>query len=160
MYNQYDLSPEDREFLIKQEGTSDFELDLDYLALDVAFQTIRKDYVENVLQTTAACATLLHINQALTGVNRHPELEALDVREKSALKNEGDISEEMQDVAKGISALRKLNGLLVLAFRPLQLIKELTFGQFTNYSRVFGTKGSSDALTMKSVFNANKIIWG
>lgn len=160
MYNQYDLSPEDREFLIKQEGTSDFELDLDYLALDVAFQTIRKDYVENVLQTTAACATLLHVNQALTGINRHPELEALDVREKSALKNEGDISEEMQDVAKGVSALRKLNGLLVLAFRPLQLIKELTFGQFTNYSRVFGTKGSSDALTMKSVFNANKTIWG
>lgn len=96
----------------------------------------------------------------MTGINRHPELEALDVREKSALKNEGDISEEMQDVAKGVSALRKLNGLLVLAFRPLQLIKELTFGQFTNYSRVFGTKGSSDTLTMKSVFNANKTVWG
>lgn len=160
MYNQYDLQPDDREFLIKQEGVHDFELDLDYLALDVAFQTIRKDYVENVLQTTAACATLLHINQAITGINRHPELEALAVREKSALKNEGDISEEGQDAAKVISGLRQLNGILVLAFRPLQLIKELTFGQFTNYSRVFGTKGSSDSLSLKSVFNANKIIWG
>lgn len=160
MYNQYNLSPEDRDYIIKNDGIHNFELDLDLLALDVAFQSIREEYFENVLQTTAACATLLHVNQAITGINRHPELEALDVRQKSALKNEGDIEPEMEDLSKGISALRKLNSVLVLAFRPLQLIKELTFGQFTNYSRVFGTKGSSDKLSLKSVFEANKIIWG
>ena len=160
MYNQYDLSPEDREYLIKEEGIYDFELDLDLLALDVAFQSIRQDYFENVLQTTAACATMLHVNQALTGINRHPELEALDVRQKSALKNQSDIAPEMEQPAKVVSALRQLNSVLALAFRPMQMIKELTFGQFTNYSRVLGTMGSSDKLTIKSVFNANKTIWG
>ena len=160
MYNQYNLSPEDREYLIKEEGIHDFELDLDLLAMDVAFQAIREDYFEDVLQTTAACATVLHVNQALTGINRHPELEALDVREKTALKNQSDISPEMESPAKVVSALRQLNSVLALAFRPLQMVKELTFGQFTNYSRVLGTMGSADKLTMKSVFNANKIIWG
>jgi hypothetical protein len=44
------------------------------------------------------------------------------------LKNESDIQEEMQGVAKGVTALRKLNSVLALAFRPLQLVKELTYG--------------------------------
>lgn len=160
MYNQYNLSPEERDYIIKEEGAQDFELDLDLLAMDVAFQTIREDYFENVLQTTAACATVLHVNQALTGINRHPELEALDVRQKTALKNQSDIKPEMESPAKVVTALRKLNSVLALAFRPLQMVKEITFGQFTNYSRVFGTLGSSDKLTIKSVFNANKVIWG
>lgn len=160
MYNQYHMSPEDREYLIQREGHHDFELDLDLLALDVAYQGIREDYFENVLQTTAACATVLHVNQALTGINRHPELEALDIRQKTALKGQDDIPEEMQGAAKVVTAARKLNSVLALAFRPLQMIKELTFGQFTNYSRVLGTMGSSDKLTIKSVFNANKTIWG
>ena len=37
MYNQYDLSSEDRERLIAEHGIYDFEIDLDLLALDVAF---------------------------------------------------------------------------------------------------------------------------
>lgn len=160
MYNQYDLSHRDREYLLEQEGPESFEVDLDMLALDVAFQAIRKEYFENVLQTTAAVATILHINQAVTGVNRHPELEALDVRQNSALKNKGDIDEEHEDVAKVITAARKLNSLLVLAFRPLQMVKELTFGQFTNYSRVLGLRGSSEKLSLSSVFHANNAIWG
>ena len=160
MYNQYDINPEDRDYLIHEEGINDFEIDLDLLALDVAFQSIRQDYFENVLQTTAACAMVLHVNQALTGVNRMPELEALVARENTSIKNESIIEPEAEDVAKGISTLRKLNSFLVLAFRPIQLIKEITFGQFTNYSRVLGQKGSSDKLSVTSVFKANKIIWG
>jgi hypothetical protein len=66
----------------------------------------------------------------------------------------------MEQPAKVVSALRQLNSVLALAFRPMQMIKEITFGQFTNYSRVLGTMGSSDKLTMGSVFNANKTIWG
>jgi len=84
----------------------------------------------------------------------------LDIRQKTALKGQDDIPEEMQGAAKVVTAARKLNSVLALAFRPLQMIKELTFGQFTNYSRVLGTMGSSDKLTIKSVFNANKTIWG
>jgi hypothetical protein len=49
MYNQYNLSPEDRDYLIKEEGIYNFEVDLDLLALDVAFQSIREDYYENIL---------------------------------------------------------------------------------------------------------------
>lgn len=160
MYNQYRMSPADRQALIKAEGIHDFELDLDYLAMDVAFQSIRANYFENVLQTTAACATVLHINQAITGINRHPELEAMDTREKSVIKNQNDVPEELENVSKVVSAARKLNSLLVLAFRPMQMIKELTFGQFTNVSRAFSTKGSSDKLTLKNIFLANKTIWG
>ena len=160
MYNQYQLSPSDRQALIKAEGVHDFEVDLDLLAMDVAFQSIRADYFENVLQTTAACATVLHINQALTGINRHPELEAMNTREESAIKNKNDVPEEAEDAASLITAARKLNSILVLAFRPLQMIKELTFGQFTNVSRAFSTKGSSDKLSLKNIFAANKTIWG
>lgn len=160
MYNQYDLSSEDRERLIAEHGIYDFEIDLDLLALDVAFQAIRQDYYESVLQTTAACATVLHMNMQLTGIDRTAELETIDVRERTALKGESNIPEEQQDAAKVVSGLRKLNSVLALAFRPLQAIKELTFGQFTNYSRVLGTMGSSDKLSMKTVFYANKVIWG
>lgn len=160
MYNQYQLSHQEREYLLEQSPIEDFEIDLDMLALDVAYQSIRKEYFEEVLQTTAAVATMLHINQAVTGVNRHPELEALDVRQNSALKNKGDVDEEHEDVAKVITAARKLNSLLVLAFRPLQMVKELTFGQFTNYSRVLGLRGSSEKLSLSSVFHANNAIWG
>jgi hypothetical protein len=49
MYNQYNMSPEDRDYLIREEGIYNFEVDLDLLALDVAFQSIREDYYENIL---------------------------------------------------------------------------------------------------------------
>lgn len=160
MYNQYNLSLSDRTNLIDKEQPEDFETDLDLLALDVAFQDIRQDYFENVLQTTAAIATLLHVNQAMTGINRHPELEALESRSGTAIKNKSEVPEEAEDISKVVSAARQLNSVLVLAFRPLQMVKELTFGMFTNVSRVFGSKGSSDKLSLKSVFDANKTIWG
>jgi hypothetical protein len=64
----------------------------------------------------------------LTGINRHPELEALDVRQNTALKNQSDIKPEMEGPAKVVTALRQLNSVLALAFRPLQMVKELTFG--------------------------------
>lgn len=160
MYNQYELSEADREYLIQEEGIENFELDLDLLAMDVAFQSIRKVWFEDVLQTTAAVATVLHVNQQLTGTDRGAELEALADRTDSAIKNQSIVDKEMDEPSKGFSALRKLNSLLVLAFRPLQFLKEITFGQFTNYSRVFSTKGSSEKLSAKSVFNANTTIWG
>lgn len=160
MYNQYDINPADREALIEKEMPEDFEVDLDLLAMDCAFQSIRKRYFEDVLQTTAATATILHINQAITGINRHPELEALEGRSETAIKNESQISKEMEGPAKLITAARKLNSTLVLAFRPLQMVKELTFGTFTNYSRVFGLQGSSDKVSLKNVYSAYKTIFG
>lgn len=160
MYNQYNMDPDDRAFLISKEGKFDFELDLDLLALDVAYQSIRQQYFENVLQTTAACATMLHLTQQLTGTNRKEEIQALEDRAKSSIKSQSIIDEEQESLGKGATALRKLNSLLVLSFRPLQIIKELTFGQFTNYSRVLGQIGSADQISAKNVFLANKIIWG
>ena len=66
----------------------------------------------------------------------------------------------MEGPAKLITAARKLNSTLVLAFRPLQMVKELTFGTFTNYSRVFGLQGSSDKVSLKNVYSAYKTIFG
>lgn len=160
MYNQYDISASDRMQLIEKEDFEDFEVDLDLLAMDCAFQAIRKQYYEDVLQTTAAIATLLHVNQAMTGINRHAEIEALENRSKTAIKGESVIKEEAENISSVVSAARRLNSFLVLAFRPLQFVKEISFGTFTNLSRVFASKGSSDVLSLKSVYGAYKTIWG
>jgi len=76
------------------------------------------------------------------------------------LKGDTLIKNELKDVVKGIGALKRLNSFMVLALRPAQFIKELTFGQITNYSRAWALKNSSNAVSAKSVFNANKVIWG
>ena len=56
--------------------------------------------------------------------------------------------------------MKRINSLLLLGVRPLQFIKEITYGQFTNYSRAWALKGTGHEVSAKSVFLANKYVWG
>jgi hypothetical protein len=42
----------------------------------------------------------------------------------------------------------------------MQMIKELTYGQFINYSRAFALKGTANEISAKSLFEANRYVFG
>lgn len=161
MYNQYQLSPTERaHYLESKNNPYQFEFDLDLLASDVAFQAIRKSYFEHVLVLTETISTVMHF-QAQKGSRKwEKELSYIEDQKKISITNESLIDDEWQDTVKVAGALKQVNSLVVLAFRPLQFIKELTFGQFTNYSRAWALKGLSGEISIKNVFLANKVVWG
>lgn len=159
MFNAYDLSVKERQDLISREGAHDFEIDLDYLTSDVAFQAIRQNYFEKVLLITDTLATTLHFTQQTTDRSHQTEIEGMDDQSK-VIKGETLIPNELKEAASGIGFLKRFNSLMVLALRPMQFIKELTFGQITNYSRAWALKGTGQEISATSVFNANKVIWG
>lgn len=143
MYNQYSISQRAREDIIASEGVYDFELDLNLLAGDISFQFERKRLFDDALVHTNAMVTVMHYLQQTSDANFEEELENIDNQTKISLKNETVIPKELQDAAKGISIAKRLNSLIVLSIRPLQFLKELTFGQFTNYSRVWALQGTN-----------------
>ena len=160
MYNQYKISERARNQIIEKETQFDFETDLNLLAIDVAFQSKRKELFDECLTHAAAMATVFHYLNETSDANFDAELQNLDDETKVILKNESPISKELKDVSKGIGALKRLNSLIVLGCRPFQFIKEITYGQFTNFSRVQALKGTGQEISAKSVFQANKYVWG
>lgn len=161
MYNQYDLNTTERNHYLQSESSPyNFEFDLDLLASDVAFQSIRKRFFEDVLILTETVSTAMHFSAQTGGKDYAEELETLAAQTGVSITNKPQINTEWQDTAKVVGAAKRLNSLVVLAVRPLQFLKELTFGQITNYSRAWALKGMSGEISVKSVFEANKIIWG
>lgn len=160
MYNQYRISERARNQILQNESVYDFEVDLNFLATDVAFQFKRKELFDNALLHAQAMATVFHYLNETSDANFVAELENLDNETKVILKNESPISKELKDVSRGIGAMKRINSLLLLGVRPLQFIKEITYGQFTNYSRAWALKGTGHEVSAKSVFLANKYVWG
>lgn len=160
MYNSYDMSAQQRQNLIEDQGVDDFELDLDYLASDVIFQSIRKKCFEDVLLITDALSTTLHFIQQTTDMSFSKELDAMDDQSKINTGRSVTDLDEFGDAAGAIGVLKRFNSLMVLAIRPAQFLKELTYGQMNNYSRAWALKHTGSAVSAKSVFNANKVIWG
>ena len=160
MYNQYRISAKARNLILEKENVYDFETDLDLLGIDVAFQYKRKEIFDECLTHAAAMATVFHYLGETSDANFDAELENMDDERKVILLNEPPIKKELADVSKSIGVMKRVNSLLVLAMRPLQFVKEITYGQFTNYSRAWGLQGSGQKVSAKSIFKANKLVWG
>lgn len=162
MYNQYTMSNSERKSIIEHENNPyNFLFDLEKIANDVAFQHIRKNFFDDALMLTETTVAVMHYLQNTdSSTDFQPVLEAIEDQQSVSIQNKVPISDEFQDAAKAVSVLKKVNSALVLACRPLQFFKELTYGQFTNYSRAWALKFGSNALTFKSVFEANKVVWG
>lgn len=160
MYNSYGLGLAARNDMLANEGVYAYEIDLSILASDVAFQFHREKLFNDVLLTADAVATVMHFIQQNSTADFDEELEYLDNEIKVAIKNESLVPEELQGVMKGVNVAKKINSILTLGLRPMQMIKELTYGQFINYSRAFALKGTSNEVSAKSVFMANLYVWG
>ena len=70
----------------------------------------------------------MHFIQQNTTADFDEELEYLDNEIKVAIKNESLVPEELQGVMKGVNVAKKINSILTLGLRPMQMIKELTYG--------------------------------
>lgn len=161
MYNAYSVSQFERNKIIESVTSPyDFSLDLDFLALDVAFNSIRKKHFDSALILTETVTAMMEFQQQETGANFSNEIEAAQTQAKISITNESTLSEEQEDIAKPLGIVRQLNSFILLACRPLSFLKELTFGMFTNFSRAWALKYGSNKLSIKSVGQANAIIWG
>ena len=160
MYNQYKISNRARAQIIEKEGQFDFEYDLNLLAIDVAFQSKRKELFDKALTHAAAMATVFHYLNETSDANFDAELQNLQDEIKVIMKNESPISKELTDASKGIGVAKRINSLIVLGVRPFQFIKEITYGQFTNYSRAWALKGTGQEISATSIFKANNFVWG
>jgi hypothetical protein len=81
-----------------------------------------------VLLTADAVATVMHFIQQNSTADFDEELEYLDNEIKVAIKNESLVPEELQGVMKGVNVAKKINSILTLGIRPMQMVKELTYG--------------------------------
>lgn len=161
MYNNYLISPLERNRILESvNGPQDFSLDLDFLALDVAFQAIRKEHFDNALMLTETVTAMMQFQQQQSGADFENELETARTQSKINLTGESTISEETEKIAKPLGIIKQLNSFILLACRPMAFLKELTFGMFTNFSRAWSLKFGSNKLGIKSVSKANAIIWG
>lgn len=161
MYNNYIISPMERSRIIESvNGAYDFSLDLDFLALDVAFQAIRKEHFDNALMLTETVTAMMQFQQQQSGVDFSNEIQTAQTQARISLTGEATISEEVQKIAKPVGLLKQLNSFVLIACRPFAFIKELAFGLFTNYSRAWSLKFGSNSLGLKSVTEASTIIWG
>lgn len=160
MYNVYTLNAADRKALLDSVNTPyEFSLDFDFLALDVAFNTIRKRHFDNALMLTETVLTLMQYEQQTTDANLEDEKEVARTQVK-ILKGESAIPEEVEKIAKPIGIVREINSFAMLAARPMAFLKELVFGMFTNFSRAWALKYGSNGVKMESMLKASTIVWG
>lgn len=161
MYNEYNITAQERMDLISSvDNPYNFSFDLEFLASDIAFQTIRKKYFDSALMLTETVAMALHVMSQEQNVDVSNELSAIADHRKINITNESLLEEDQEDMAKGASILKKINSFMLLALRPAQFVKELTFGAFTNFSRAWALKYGSNQLSYEAVAKATRLIWG
>jgi len=77
---------------------------------------------------TETVSTAMHFSAQTGGKDYAEELETLASQTGVSITNKPQINTEWQDTAKVVGVAKRLNSLVVLAVRPLQFLKELTFG--------------------------------
>ena len=160
MYNAYDITDKARQGWIDKEGKHDFEINLNFLAADMAYQSIRKRYFDEVLLHVEAVATVMHYYRASGGATFAEELDAIDKQINISIKDKTILPKEVQGAAKAMSAAKKLNSYLVLSLRPLSFLKEITFGTFNGCARVWAMKGTSQEFSMNDLVKAAGFVFG
>lgn len=160
MYNTYDITGRARQSWIEKEGKHDFEINLNFLAADMAYQAIRKRYFDEVLLHVEAVATVMHYYRASGGATFSEELDAIDKQINISIKDQTILPKEVQGAAKVMSVAKKLNSYLVLSLRPLSFLKEITFGTFSNCARLWAMKGTSQEFDAADLAKAAGFVYG
>ena len=161
MHNNYIVSPAERTRIIESvNGAYDFSLDLDFLALDVAFQSIRKEHFDNALMLTETVLAMMQYQGQESSADFSNEIKTGQTQAKISLTGESALEEWQEQIAKPLGVVKQLNSFVLLACRPFAFIKEVVFGLFTNYSRAWALKFGSNKLGIQSVTKASTIIWG
>lgn len=160
MYNDYDISSDKRSELINKYGVLDFEVDLNFIAVDVAYNYLRFDVFQEALVTANAYFLHLQSYAQKEGIDASSIIEAAEKQLKVSLKNQMLLDEEWTSASKILGFFKKINSFTSLAFRPLQYFKEMTVGQMTNLSRAWAQKGMENKFTVDDLWKAKQIVYG
>ena len=160
MYNDYDISQDKRSELIQKHGVLDFEVDLNFIAADIAFNYLRYDVYQEALITANAYFLHLQSYAQKEGSDASSIIEAAEKQLKVSLKNQMLLDEEWTSASKVLGFFKKINSFTSLAFRPLQYFKEMTVGQMTNISRAWAQKGLEGKFTVDDLWKAKQIVYG
>lgn len=161
MDNPYDINEANRkEYIDNINNPYDFSFDLDYLALDVAFTALRKEHFdEAVMLTETVLVTMNFMQQNDPNMDFTDEMEVARDQLKIT-QGKSILTKEQEKLAKPLGAVKMLNSVVNLAFRPLSFLKEMSFGMITNYSRAWSLKYGSNELSVGLITQALGIVWG
>lgn len=162
--NPYDLSSSLknknlRQSMLEKNGVYSYEIDLNFIALDLAYYSIKEEKITPILLAADAFSIQMQQLSIITGKDYSTELESLHNYIDSKVLNKSIIDKEFHQHAKVISAARRVNSFLHLSGRPLQFVKEMTVGTFTNVSRAWANSGREGKFKMKSLLKAYQILF-
>jgi hypothetical protein len=142
---------------IKRHKTMDYwELNLDTIAHKVAFNKIRKNFVDKKLPIIKSYIWTMKLLGGRTNEDMSKELKYVERQLKLGLFDEAIIEEEFGDVTKVAAVIKRITTVGMLALRPVLMAKEMTIGLFKGFSlastkmfgeELFDSKSLASALT-------------
>ena len=147
MYNRFDSqeSKEFRDYLIDKHGIGTFEVNLDTIVLKYAFENLREKHFNEILPIIDSSLNVLKFYGWQTGKTEEVEkaLDDFDKQVKISVFNVSPVKgSEMEHVLGIVKHAQKATSLMMLALRPVSLIKELVVGTIKNtsfaWSKIYG----------------------
>lgn len=147
IHNRFAIQKDDdfRQHLIEKHGTTYWEVNLDTIALKLGFENLREQYFNKVLPMVDASVQAIKFYGYSTGNSEEVDkvLDTLDEQLKVAVFNTSPIKgKEYEDALNLVRTFQKVTSIMVLALRPVSLIKELVVGTIKNtsyaWSKVYG----------------------
>ena len=137
-YEMYDVYSKQSEAfkieMINKNGIDYYELNLDTIAHRVAFSKIRKNILDNRLPIINNYIWWMKLLAGKQNKDISKELEYIANQLKLAAYDQPIVEEEFEDVVSATSLAKRMTTALMLAFRPVLLVKELSIGLFKGAS--------------------------
>lgn len=130
----YQIDDMTRDKFLQEKDTSYWEINLDIIAMDVAFNAAKRNVFNKLLFGIKAITTTWKYLSYQTQHDITPLLEFLENQIKITIYNENLIKEELSDVAVTTASMRTLSSLLNIAVRGTMVLKELSIGFLNAYA--------------------------
>lgn len=160
LYEMYDVygrqTPEFKAKMIERNGVDYFDLNLDTIAHRMAFNKIRKNIFDKQLPIINAYVWWMKYLAGKDNVDISDQLDYVAKQINLSVYDEPIIDKEFEDMTKTMAVVKKISTAAMLAFKPANMIKELTIGIFKGVSIAATKIYGKDQFGIKDLASAYK----
>ena len=159
-HSPYNLQGQHRVETLQNNDIRDWEVNLNFLAIEHAAAQFKEVYYNQVLKMASNILAEIEIAEVMTGQKLDKTKEALVDRIIVSIFHRDLIDDEYKTTAKVIGALKQLTSYLTIAVRPGLFIKEMILGQIKNAATIWAENIVNDVpITFAHIMKAAGIVY-
>lgn len=160
MFNQYDVTQSERERSLETHDVNEFEMNINLISLDYAFQNLREVLFNKALKQIDCIIGMIRLAEETTGKDYSDLVTAINERVKISLYNKHILDEDLKDPYSLIFTAKQINSVLKIGFRPILFAKEMSVSTLRLMTAAKSKYFLNEGITATEMTKAFGIVFG